>query len=52
MQKIVNAWTKNPTLANANNVYRHAKKHPMSIFTLDAAGHASVAAAVRLIRES
>ena len=52
MQKIVDAWTKNPTLANANNVYRHAKKHPMSIFTLDADGHASVAAAVRLIRES
>lgn len=49
MQKFVTAWIKNPTLANAIKIQRHAKSHPMSILMLDAAGHAHVAIALDTI---
>jgi hypothetical protein len=38
MQKLVTAWTKNPTISNAIKIRDHANKHPMSILMLDAAG--------------
>lgn len=38
MQKLVSAWTKNPTLSNAIKIRSHANKQPMAILMLDAAG--------------
>ena len=52
MQKLVAAWTKNPTLANAIKIRDHANKHPMSILMLDANGIAQVHAAFASIKES
>lgn len=50
MEKFVNAWIKNPTLANAIKIQRHAKKHPLSILLLDSAGSAAASDAVFSIK--
>lgn len=52
MQKFVTAWIKNPTLANAIKIQRHAASHPMSILMLDAAGVVAAGDAILSIKES
>jgi hypothetical protein len=52
LQKLVAAWIKAPTLANAIKIRDHANKHPMSILMLDANGIAQVHEAVVSIGES
>ena len=50
MQKLVNAWNKNPTIPNAIKIRDHANKHPMSILMLDAAGIVQVGDAIISIK--
>ena len=52
MQKFVDSWVKNPTLANAIKIQRHAKNYPMSILMLDAAGIVHAGNAILSIKES
>tara|TARA_B110000046_G_scaffold165938_1_gene182547 strand:+ start:525 stop:677 length:153 start_codon:yes stop_codon:yes gene_type:complete len=34
MEKLIVKFELNPTLDNANRIYRHEKKHPMSVCVL------------------
>ena len=52
MQKLVTAWTKNPTLANAIKIRDHANLRPMSILMLDAVGIVQAGNAIVSIKES
>ena len=52
MQKLIDIWAKNPTLANAIKIRNHANKRPMSILTLSASDIVICGDAILTIQES
>lgn len=52
MQKLVSAWVKTPTCANAIKIRNHVNKHPMSILMLDADEIVQAGDAILSIKES
>ena len=52
MQKLIDLWAKNPTLANAIKIRDHANLRPMSILTLSASDIVICGNAILTIQES